>query len=147
MTKFIICNRKDVLFFVICFYFFFTINIWTYLVLKKIFPLIDGATALTGQQAGRGRSNTSQWSPSILVKAGRRGVEGVGGAGWGGGEGEGRGRSQGGVGGGSTGVILHSLGVCLAGSAGGRAEDYGITSHVAGHVSPWSTLTLLTASQ
>lgn len=50
-------------------------------------------------------------------------------------------------GGGRTGVILHSSGVCLAESAGGRAEDYGITAHVAGHVSPWSTLTLLTASQ
>lgn len=52
-----------------------------------------------------------------------------------------------GKGGGRTGVILHSSGVCLAESAGGRAEDYGITARVAGHVSLWSTLTLLTASQ
>lgn len=34
-----------------------------------------------------------------------------------------------------TGVILHSLGVCLAKSASGRAEDYGITVSVDGHVS------------
>lgn len=59
-------------------------------------------------------------------------------------EGPGGGRE---AGGGRTGVILHSSGVCLAESAGGRAEDYGITARVAGHVSPWSTLTLLTASQ
>lgn len=64
-----------------------------------------------------------------------------------GGDGGGERRGQGGGGGGSTGVILRSSGVCLAESAGGRAEDYGITAHVAGHVSPWSTLTLLTDSQ
>lgn len=34
-----------------------------------------------------------------------------------------------------TGVILHSSGVCLAESGSGRAEDYGITVSVVGHVS------------
>lgn len=34
-----------------------------------------------------------------------------------------------------TGVIFHSLAVCLAMSASGRAEDYGIMVSVDGHVS------------
>lgn len=34
-----------------------------------------------------------------------------------------------------TGVIFHSLAVCLAMSASGRAEDYGIMASVDGHVS------------
>lgn len=32
-------------------------------------------------------------------------------------------------------MIFHSLAVCLAASASGRAEDYGITATVDGHVS------------
>lgn len=32
-------------------------------------------------------------------------------------------------------MILHSLAVCLAVSASGRAEDYGIMATVDGHVS------------
>ena len=77
----------------------------------------DGKNREKNERTGQGRASERERKRRREMKvSGRRG--------------SGRSKSR------ATGVISHSFGVCLAKSGSSRAEDYGITVSVDGHVSP-----------